>query len=605
MKPPLLFLILLFSACTSIAQPSSGDAVIGEAGNTFVTEDEFVRRFELLPGLNRSRGARLEEEKQVVLYSIIAEKLLAQEAVDRGIESDSLFLASMADMEKLLARDELYRDEVAGKVRVSDAEVKEGIRRARRELFLTFLYSDSVKEVSFVRSRIVTPEDFKLLEVDTSMGILRDTATIIWGDAEPAIENAAYRLRVGDTSPVVKAENGYYILHLTRERPNGYYTAMTRDVLRERVVQRLGQRKEKFRLNQYMSGILKGSTGYARPIPFRRLANALLSSYRHRAGQSSVAMTDTMLAEVMARLGDSGRDTIVVAGSTVWSVARVLERLGTNGFSINSAELEELPVRLSRQLEIWVWQELLAQEALKRGMAGRPQVKKDLAEWRQSFLAQFMKHHVARSVTISDEEVSRFLLRRGDTLTVPQVRIRELRTSSPVEMQEAFSDLEKNIPFEEVVRRWSNDPPAKLRGGLSEFFPITDRPPVGEIAGHMKIGEFYGPLTIDGGIVYFELVARRDSAARRDTSIAERIQSARDEFRSLKTKRMLTLLLAQSGQKRGFAAYEDRLRAIKVSPVPMMTFRILGFGGRIWAAPMLEKQVEWLSVEPPASDVVP
>lgn len=83
------------------------------------------------------------------------------------------------------------------------------------------------------------------------------------------------------------------------------------------------------------------------------------------------------------------------------------------------------------------------------------------------------------------------------------------------------------------------------------------------------------------------------------------MHGARDEFRNLKTKRTLTLLLAQSGQKRGFTVYQDRLQAIKASPVPMMAFRILGIGGRIWAAPMLEKQVEWLSVEPPASDVVP
>jgi hypothetical protein len=68
---------------------------------------------------------------------------------------------------------------------------------------------------------------------------------------------------------------------------------------------------------------------------------------------------------------------------------------------------------------------------------------------------------------------------------------------------------------------------------------------------------------------------------------------------------LTNLLIAQSGRKRGFVVYQDRLNAIKVSAVPMMTFRVLGFGGRIWAAPMLEKQVEWLTIEPPQSRVVP
>jgi hypothetical protein len=81
--------------------------------------------------------------------------------------------------------------------------------------------------------------------------------------------------------------------------------------------------------------------------------------------------------------------------------------------------------------------------------------------------------------------------------------------------------------------------------------------------------------------------------------------TARQEILSLKTKRTLNLLLAQSGQKRGFTVYQDRLKEIKVSAVPMMTFRVLGFGGRIWGAPMLEKQVKWLTIEPPATQVVP
>ncbi len=66
-------------------------------------------------------------------------------------------------------------------------------------------------------------------------------------------------------------------------------------------------------------------------------------------------------------------------------------------------------------------------------------------------------------------------------------------------MQKAMRDLEQKVPFEEVIRRWSHDPTARQRNGLSDFFPTTDRPPVGGIAGQMKTGEFYGPLTVPGG----------------------------------------------------------------------------------------------------------
>ncbi|MBF8248746.1 MAG: hypothetical protein HW374_1546, partial [Bacteroidetes bacterium] len=38
---------------------------------------------------------------------------------------------------------------------------------------------------------------------------------------------------------------------------------------------------------------------------------------------------------------------------------------------------------------------------------------------------------------------------------------------------------------------------------------------------------------------------------------------------------------------------------------PMVTFRILGFGGRMFEVPLLEKQLEWLDTEPPRTKVVP
>ena len=605
MKPPIILLLVFFSAGFAISQPASGDPILGKAGNTYITEDEFVRRFELMPGLYRTQGAKLDEEKLMVYYSLVAEKLLAQEASDRGIDSDSLFLASMADMEKLLARDELYRQQVSGKVRVSEAELQEGIRRARRELFITFLYSDSAAEISFVRKRVASAGDFNRLQIDSAMGIVRDTATIIWGDADRAIEDAAYRLKVGETSPIVAAESGYYILHLTSERPSAYYNGMSLDVLRERVTQRLEQRKEKVRLNQYMASILKEKSGYARPVQFRILADALQQTYKRYSDRQSITLNDTLLADVTARIGKAVADTLVVAGNTAWSITRILERLGTNGFPLEPAELKDLPSRLNRQIQIWVWQELLSQEALREGMDRHPQVKKDIEEWRQSFLGQFMRQRVARSVTASDEEVKAYMKWKGDSVQVPMVQIRELRTSTPVEMQEAFADLEKNVPFEEVVRRWSNDPVAKERDGLTDFFPATDRAPVGGIAAQMKIGESYGPVSVPGGMLYFKLVARKDSALVPDSSLEARMKTAREELRALKTKRIINVLLAQSGKKKGFNVYKDRLEAIKVSALPMMTYRVLGFGGRIWAAPMLEKQIEWLTIEPPETVVVP
>jgi hypothetical protein len=37
----------------------------------------------------------------------------------------------------------------------------------------------------------------------------------------------------------------------------------------------------------------------------------------------------------------------------------------------------------------------------------------------------------------------------------------------------------------------------------------------------------------------------------------------------------------------------------------MMTYRILGFGGRMFEVPFVERQIDWLSIESPSSQISP
>ena len=73
----------------------------------------------------------------------------------------------------------------------------------------------------------------------------------------------------------------------------------------------------------------------------------------------------------------------------------------------------------------------------------------------------------------------------------------------------------------------------------------------------------------------------------------------------MKQKKTLDVFLAQIGQERGFMVYGDRLKQIEVSPIPMMTFRLLGFGGRMFAVPFVQKQLDWLDIEPPEEKILP
>lgn len=71
------------------------------------------------------------------------------------------------------------------------------------------------------------------------------------------------------------------------------------------------------------------------------------------------------------------------------------------------------------------------------------------------------------------------------------------------------------------------------------------------------------------------------------------------EVRQLKQKKILDIFVAKSAQKRGLEVYTDRLKLLQVTKTPMMTYRILGFGGRMFTAPFVTRQVDWLNIENP------
>jgi parvulin-like peptidyl-prolyl isomerase len=600
-----LALVAICWSATTAAQPLKPPMnVVAKAGELFISEKEFLQRFELVPALQRSRKSRLEESKLELVYSLIAEKLLAQEARERRLDRDSSFLASFEDVRKLLARDQLYREEVQSKVKVSDQEVRQGIAEAQREILISFLFFDKEDDALFVRKQIKTERDFDRLRVDSSMRAVRDTATVIWSDAQPAIERVAYQLKKGEISRVVNAGSGYYILKVQRTATSTFYTSLQPSVLYERVLGKLRERKEEARLNDYVKEILKGRIGYSKAAPFKRLGLAIERAFSRAALSGKVALSNAMVQYIRGECSDVLKDTLAVAGDRMWTVADVLDLLYSKGFNVDSSSVKSLPASLNAQVKVWVQQELLAQEALHRGLDRYPNVRDQLDMWHESFLAQWMKLAIRKQISVSDAEAVSYLRRSDSAISVPFVRIRELKTSTLDDMQQALAELDKGKSLEEVIVRWCSDPELRQRKGISDPFPILEREPIGEMAWQMIPGQRYGPLKDSMGFVYFELLSKDIKGEGNDTALAARLSRARKDLFRMKEKRMVTLFLAQTGDTRGFDVYQDRLMKLEVSPVPMMTFRILGFGGRMFAVPFVDPQIEWLNVTPPSEKIV-
>jgi hypothetical protein len=357
--------------CISNAQLSEHQSsAIARAGTMYISEQEFLERYELLPWQYRNRATNVEESKLVFLYSLVAEKLLAQEALAHHIDRDSLVQNAISGIKKMFARDQLYREEVSGKVTVSKEEIRRAIVDAKRQLVLSFFYFEDSTDAAFVRKQLKNCRQFNRFQIDTAMAVLRDTVTLLWGEAEAPIEEAAFLLKKGECSPVVRASAGYYILHVDQDFSNTFYTSMQPQVLIERVETKLRLRKEKARLDEYLIDVLKTKIGFSLPRPCKIVAQTLMGILFYRC--------HSIL-----------RDSMVVVGASSWTVGDVLSRLRGKVFKIDPGRTTGIAVQLNNQIRILVEQELLAEEALSRKLDERWSVSTEMDMWRQQILAKY------------------------------------------------------------------------------------------------------------------------------------------------------------------------------------------------------------------------
>jgi parvulin-like peptidyl-prolyl isomerase len=598
----LLAALLLLTLPLPAQTDGGGEPVIARVGDVFVAEREFLERFELSPGSHRRVEGGLEVQKLKTLYSMIAEKLLAQEALATGLDRTETFRRAMLELTKLLVRDELYHLEVALKIAISSEDLNRGIAEAQTELLVSFLFFETGGDANFVRSQVKAGSDLDRIRIDSSMNVLRDTATVIWGDAEEAVESAAYSLEEGEISMAVQAGDGYYLLRLDRVQASSFYTGLPPHVLRERVEARLRARRETARAEEFIREIMGGKVAYSPSEVFGSFEEKVTSVFANNRQEGLTSMTPSMAEELRVLCGSGLTDTLIIAGERIWTVSDAITDLTRKGFSVRGDVQEKTPLRLYESFREWAEQEILAQEGFRRGLDGLPVVQKRIEPWRDAYLAALMKAKLYGGITVSDAEVYAYMNSLDPNRAVPLVQVRELKTGSLTEMGRAFSELEDGATFQDVVGTYSIDPIAREQGGLTEFFPVTERPPVGEMAWELPIGERFGPLRDSAAVYLFEVVAKDSVEISSDTA---RFVQARGELIEMTRKRKLNLYLAQTGSQTGFEVYADRLTRLRVSTVPMLAFRFLGFGGRMFVVPFVEKEIEWMGVDPPQETIVP
>lgn len=602
--------IMLLLAAVQVAAAQFGFRSTGLPQDTLavvggrpVTARDYLERFELMPWPQKENTARQEYTKKEFLYSLVAEKLLALEASEQGLGEDSVSLAIQRNLSRMFVRDEFYKQSVLPNVKISAAEMREGLKRFGSELEVEILGILSREEGELLRKKVRQARNKRavLRKYLDSLYVPVDTVQIGFGSADRALEEAAFAISADSLSaPVESKVYGLVMARLLKRYSNPQASKFSGQDQLTKVKNVISQRKEDSLAVVAFASVTAPHRAEADGALFHRLADTV---HRRMSADSAAyrtknvyLLTVALLDEIDRELGaDRDRPFVTFDAGEPMTFAEVVQGLRNNYIVFPNMRREYVEWVLNNNIKTVIQNELLAREGMRRNLQQSESVRHDLATWMDNRKGMLLLRRVADSVTVTEREIDEEYQRSPSAYgAAVEVRIRQIITDSLVLAKNLRERLKRGEPFAVLAKGHSTDAASAARGGETGFFDLRSRPDIAPFLASSLLGEVEGPYRSKNGFIIYTVLERRvhDDSLRADFGpVRERIRA---QLAQRKRQQTLDRFIGTLARKYDVTIDEAALGRVETTQHSMVTWRHIGFGGRMIAVPQTNRQTEWI-----------
>lgn len=599
------------------AHPDTGsnpDQQVAKVGSRVITAREFLERYEFLPWPQRHRKDAAGALKREFLYALIAEKLLAADALEQGMSREGAYRGKTLEVESGFVRDALYRDEVVREVKVTDAELWEAYRKSKVEFLIKALQFRKGSDAQLAWNLVRSEQAFDSIAADDSVPVeneetRNDTLQVRFGDYVPQVEDSLYALRVGGVTPPLRVDDHFYVIKLVRRISDPVLTQDEFAEKRHDLESILRCRKEQKRAEEFLHEFLAGTKGVVKGESLKAVAREIhrvLAESLPDASRNRIWLTLDGCDKAREALASRWSDSLLAVNDSVWTVGRFVKLLYDDNFSVPDSSMRAVRNGIDGTITLLIRHSYLTREGYRRQLQYDPSVREDMAMWEDNTLANILKERVRDTIDASEDEMKAHYQKYREELESPvEINIREVLLDNLQSVDEVMVRLDAGEAFEALARKYSERTWAARKGGEFGFFPVHALGDIGAVAAKLKVGERYGPLQIPEGYSIFEVIGKRMPPTREVRSFEGMRSEIRAAVIKAKEHKLVTAALGKLSKRFEIMINERLLDSLKVSSVPMMTYRYLGFGGRTIAVPFVERLLDWVPEWKPESVPLP
>ncbi len=592
---------LLFTQC---GKKLDNPDVVARVGDDEISVEEFRTRFSFTPHLGRRPS--LEFGKGQVLASLIGERILAQEGKRLGVDSDPHIQRFTKEIEDEATVEALFEKEVGSKVTVSEEELRRAYLRSKQELEVEYLTFDDKEAAQKAYQKVKAGEEFRRVAREVlafgSDGVKAvPKKTVKWGQADPRLEDVVFQLQPGQVSQPLTIDGVTLLLHLVNRKTDIFTTRQDFEQRRPSLERILRRRKKEALFADYLRKVMgrtrlrvSGRTFAAVVKELEQAANlnerwaqakdGRPQSINPRDLEAASNNLGDLLDQPFARFSD-GRQ---------WTVRDFLQKLRVGPYPLNYRSERTLVASLREAIGRMAELERLAQEGRRQGLDQSTYVRREVAMWHDSIVAERLRKQLTDSVQVTPEEVAAFYHRNHRKYSVPErVKIQEILVYDRRLADSLLARIQAGEDMAKLARRFSRRTATASKGGVSPYLVRTAWGELGRMAFQTKVGRLVGPVEVARNHwSIFRVLEHTQEVVRPLERVRKRVE---EDARREKQQRVLEDFLLSAKKKYPIQVNHAALDSTRVVDANMWVFK-RQFPGRTIAPDVypLDRLTRWL-----------
>jgi parvulin-like peptidyl-prolyl isomerase len=610
----LLFSILLTVFAYDLIAQTSDRKELARVGNKVITLEEFKDRYELTPQIGRHVKGRENYLKAELLYSMIAEKLWAVEAENLDYDTTDIMELTFGALKKMYWRDALYQEEVRKKVKIDPEDYAVARRRSSFIINTWYLYSEEKKDIDSLYRILENGFPFDSLLAIRPEAALQDTPYVVFfGKMEEDAEDEIYSHAPGDYTMPLKSPEGWYIFKIESVVPVSLQSDREARMVEQNIRKTVESRATQKIYSEYYKSLFKSKKVNADGEIFWSFSDKVIKIFQERAVELTPEPGENIHLEAddyYRIAGDFGKDSLnmvfIKFEKDPVTLKEFLHEFVFEGFYTNNFEADNIRARLNSRVKNFIEKEILAREALSKGLNNYPDNDQFIKMWHDNYMATLYKRKLLRGIKVTDEEVYEEYTKENNSVTYPkQVNIIEILTDSLEVIEKVLRELDKGTDIRELATRYTKRESTKNKGGEFGLFPTTSYGEIGRVAGTLEVGEIYGPLETEEGYSIFKVIDKKEDQEKLPKPYKEIREELTMKIKSERASSTMINKTVELANKYGVTVDENLLYNMKVNNLTMVVYRYMGFGGRILAVPMTTPFIEWVEKWQKSKDSLP